>query len=111
MTVDTATQVRRRRNKAIFAGALGNGVEWFENTAYASLAVIIAANFFDQTNATTALPAISVPAGYDRDGLPLGAHLMGAPFGEAALIRVASRLEAELRWDLEHPGLYVGEPR
>lgn len=55
MTVDTATQVRRRRNKAIFAGALGNGVEWFENTAYASLAVIIAANFFDQTNATTAL--------------------------------------------------------
>ena len=59
----------------------------------------------------TGLPAISVPAGYDRDGLPLGAHLMGAPFGEAALIRVASRLEASLRWDLEHPGLYVGEPR
>lgn len=51
----TETQVKRKRNKAIFAGALGNGVEWFENTAYASLAVIIAANFFDQENPTTGL--------------------------------------------------------
>ena len=46
---------RRRSRKAVFAGALGNGIEWFENTAYASLAVIIAANFFDQSNPTTAL--------------------------------------------------------
>lgn len=56
----------------------------------------------------TGLPAISIPAGYDRDGLPLGAHLMGRPFDEAGLLRVASRLEAELRWDLEHPPLYAG---
>lgn len=59
----------------------------------------------------TGLPAISIPAGYDRDGLPLGAHLMGGPFDEAGLIRLASSLEVELRWQHEHPPIYAGTDR
>lgn len=58
MTAETtaiSAEQRSKSKKAIFAGALGNGIEWFENTAYASLAVIIAANFFDQSNPATAL--------------------------------------------------------
>ena len=56
----------------------------------------------------TGTPAISLPGGYDADGLPLGVQLVGGPFGEATLIRLAARLEAELQWDLEHPPRYAG---
>ena len=40
------------------------------------------------------LPALSVPAGQGADGLPLGLHLIGRPFDEETLIRVAGVLES-----------------
>lgn len=39
------------------------------------------------------LPGISVPAGLDGDGLPLGLQLLGKPFDEATLLRAATALE------------------
>ena len=39
------------------------------------------------------LPAISVPAGLDGGGLPLGLHLIAKPFDEETLFRAASALE------------------
>ena len=39
------------------------------------------------------LPAISVPAGLDGDGLPLGLHLIADAFEEETLFRVAGVLE------------------
>lgn len=36
-----------------------------------------------------ALPAVTVPAGFTRAGLPVGLELMGSPYGEAALISIA----------------------
>lgn len=44
------------------------------------------------------LPAISLPVHIDSSGLPVGAQLVGGPFDEAALIRVASQLEPVLGW-------------
>lgn len=38
----------------------------------------------------TGRPAISVPAGHDRTGLPIGFQLIGQPFDEATLLRAAS---------------------
>ena len=38
------------------------------------------------------LPAISVPAGTDDEGLPVGAQFIGAAFDEARLVRVASAI-------------------
>ncbi|HYE00071.1 MAG TPA: Asp-tRNA(Asn)/Glu-tRNA(Gln) amidotransferase subunit GatA [Alphaproteobacteria bacterium] len=40
------------------------------------------------------LPGISVPAGLGEDGLPLGLQLIGRPFDEETMIRVAGVMEA-----------------
>ncbi|HWS99958.1 MAG TPA: amidase [Pyrinomonadaceae bacterium] len=42
------------------------------------------------------LPAVSVPAGRTRAGLPLGVQLIGRPFEEEALLAAASIIEAAL---------------
>ena len=48
----------------------------------------------------TGQPAISLPLGRDRDGLPVGVQLV-ARFGrEDVLVRVASQLEAARPWDV-----------
>jgi fumarate hydratase class II/aspartyl/glutamyl-tRNA(Asn/Gln) amidotransferase A subunit len=39
------------------------------------------------------LPGISVPAGYDKGGLPLGLQLIGKPFMETELLGIASDME------------------
>jgi amidase len=44
----------------------------------------------------TACPAISIPAGFTRSGLPVGLQLVGRPRGDAELLGVAALLEAEL---------------
>jgi len=41
----------------------------------------------------TGYPAISVPCGFDRSGLPVGLQLVGRHFDEAAVLRVAARYE------------------
>ena len=40
------------------------------------------------------LPAISVPAGTDGDGLPVGLQLIGSAFDERTIVRAASAIEA-----------------
>jgi Asp-tRNA(Asn)/Glu-tRNA(Gln) amidotransferase A subunit family amidase len=42
------------------------------------------------------LPAISVPAGYDAGGLPIGIQAMGRPGEEDALLRFAAAVEARV---------------
>jgi len=45
---------------------------------------------------TTALPALSMPAGFTADGLPVGVQLIGPPRGEARLLQVALEIETRL---------------
>ena len=42
---------------------------------------------------TAGIPAISVPCGFTRSGLPIGLHLVGRPFDEGTLLRVAHAYE------------------
>ena len=42
------------------------------------------------------LPALSLPAGFDAQGLPIGVQLIGPALSEARLYRVAASLEAAL---------------
>ncbi len=54
------------------------------------------------------LPGISLPAGWDRDGLPVGAMLYAAPGREDLLLRLAAVVEAERpEWFGQRPPVSV----
>lgn len=40
------------------------------------------------------LPALSVPAGFDRDGLPIGLQIAAAPFEEETALRIGASFES-----------------
>jgi amidase len=44
------------------------------------------------------LPAISVPCGFTREGLPIGLQIVGPPRHEAAVLRAAAAFEAAQPW-------------
>ena len=49
------------------------------------------------------LPAISVPSGFSKNGLPLAFQLIGRPFDEASLLQVAYRYEQAFDWWKRRP--------
>lgn len=51
------------------------------------------------------LPGLTVPAGFSKSGLPIGFQLVGRPFSEALLLRIASAYERETRWPDHKPSL------
>jgi aspartyl-tRNA(Asn)/glutamyl-tRNA(Gln) amidotransferase subunit A len=51
----------------------------------------------------TGQPAIAVPAGFTRAGLPLSLQLIGHPFQEATVYRIAHAYERATRWTERHP--------
>ena len=50
-----------------------------------------------QLSAATGLPAISMPAGFSLDGLPIGIELLGGAFTEATLLKYAYASEQATR--------------
>jgi len=53
----------------------------------------------------TGLPAISIPCGFDRSGLPIGLQIAGEPFAEAMVLRVADAYERRHDWAARLPPL------
>ena len=51
----------------------------------------------------TGQPAISLPLHRTGEGLPIGAQLVGGPWDEATLIRLASALEEAAPWADRRP--------
>jgi aspartyl-tRNA(Asn)/glutamyl-tRNA(Gln) amidotransferase subunit A len=49
------------------------------------------------------IPAISIPCGFNREGLPIGLQIMGTHFDEGKLIRVAYTFEQNTDFHLREP--------
>lgn len=53
----------------------------------------------------THLPALSVPCGFNAEGLPIGLQIIGRPFDEATVIQVGHAYEQATEWHLRRPAL------
>ncbi len=51
----------------------------------------------------TGSPALSVPVGFSKAGLPLAIQIVGKPFSEAMVYRVAHAYECAANWPERHP--------
>jgi aspartyl-tRNA(Asn)/glutamyl-tRNA(Gln) amidotransferase subunit A len=72
-----------------------------------------ARRFFGRRSYTTpaslaGVPALSVPCGVTRAGLPVGLQLMGRPFDEATVLRAGHAYEQATEWHARRPDLSRG---
>jgi aspartyl-tRNA(Asn)/glutamyl-tRNA(Gln) amidotransferase subunit A len=49
------------------------------------------------------LPALSLPCGFDRQGMPIGMQIIGKRFDESTVLRVAHAYEQATEWHLRKP--------
>jgi len=49
------------------------------------------------------LPAISIPCGFSKMGLPIGLQLIGRPFEEETILRAAHAYEQATGWRMKKP--------
>ncbi len=49
------------------------------------------------------LPALSLPCGFDRAGLPIGMQIIGRPFDEATVLRLGHAFEQATEWHRRKP--------
>ncbi len=54
------------------------------------------------------LPSVSVPCGFNADGLPVGLQIIGDHLEEAIILRVASAFEAATEFHKRRPPIYCG---
>jgi aspartyl-tRNA(Asn)/glutamyl-tRNA(Gln) amidotransferase subunit A len=50
------------------------------------------------------LPAVSIPAGF-ADGLPIGLQIIGQPFSEETILKIAYAYEQATEWHKKKPGI------
>jgi aspartyl-tRNA(Asn)/glutamyl-tRNA(Gln) amidotransferase subunit A len=53
----------------------------------------------------TGSPALAVPTGFSSAGMPLSMQIIGKPFAEATVYRVAAAYERETDWTQRRPDL------
>jgi aspartyl-tRNA(Asn)/glutamyl-tRNA(Gln) amidotransferase subunit A len=49
------------------------------------------------------LPALTLPCGFSRDGLPIGLQVVGPYFGESVVLATAFAYQQSTDWHLKHP--------
>ena len=47
--------------------------------------------------------ALSLPAGFSAEGLPIGVQLIGAPFADATLVRIGRAFQEATDWHRRRP--------
>jgi amidase len=55
----------------------------------------------------TGQPAMSLPTSWTESGLPLGVQVVGAPFREDVLLRLAAQIEAARPWSGRQPRIHA----
>ncbi|XP_016539353.2 fatty acid amide hydrolase isoform X4 [Capsicum annuum] len=61
---------------------------------------------FTTTANLLGLPAVTVPIGYDKQGLPIGMQLIGRPWCEASILRLAAAIEETCAAPVKKPVQY-----
>lgn len=61
------------------------------------------ADIFTLPASLAGLPGMSVPAGFDESGMPVGLQLIGNYFGEAKLLNAAHRFQQATDWHMRTP--------
>ncbi|WP_028062069.1 amidase family protein [Solirubrobacter soli] len=56
---------------------------------------------------STGQPAVSVPAGFGPDGLPLAVQFVGRPHGEGTLLTLSEEIEDARPWGLHRPAAFA----
>lgn len=59
----------------------------------------------------TGAPALALPCGFSKNGLPLGMQIAGRPFEDATVLRIGYAYEHATRWFQRHPALDPNAPR
>ncbi len=77
--------------------------EWTVEVCGQPESVLAASWRFTYPYNLTGLPALSVPCGFDRDGLPIGLQIAGRPFDESTVLRVAHAYERSHLWAERRP--------
>ena len=58
----------------------------------------------------TGAPALALPCGFSKSGLPLGMQIAGRPFQDAAVLAIGHAYEQATRWFERHPALVPHAP-
>jgi aspartyl-tRNA(Asn)/glutamyl-tRNA(Gln) amidotransferase subunit A len=53
------------------------------------------------------MPAISIPCGFTKGGLPIGLQIVGPPWGEPAVLQLARAYEQATNWHRRRPQIAV----
>ena len=52
-------------------------------------------------------PALSVPCGFDANGLPVGLQIAGRPFDEVTVLQVGAAFESATSWSARRPPIHM----
>jgi len=56
---------------------------------------------------STGFPALSVPMGFDQDGMPCGMQIIGRPFEDDVVLRLGHRYQQLTEWHKHAPPLHA----
>jgi aspartyl-tRNA(Asn)/glutamyl-tRNA(Gln) amidotransferase subunit A len=80
----------------------------FEDLALTS--VIVPGSRYTNVWNLLGLPAVVVPCGFSREGLPLSIQIVGRPFDEATVLRIARAYERATDWHTRRPDPATWKP-
>jgi len=113
-----ADLVQAFRLRAELTRAVNGGLLSTYDSLLAPNSLVTAASFedFDSTFArfggvmtgpfnVTGNPSLAVPIGFAKNGLPLGAQIVGRPFDEAMLFRIGAAYEAATKLNQQWPSM------